>query len=135
MGHVPSSDSPTTRNAGPMSIPNPVGMPGGSVTRNGSPACGGMGRRLGRIGMTLGAIDGPLEVRREPAHRPEHGLRRGLDQAVAEVHGPVGLAGLPPAPGASLLGVVHGEQGDDGRLPRVHPALSGHLRATADPHG
>ena len=39
-----------------MSIPNPVGMPGGSVTRNGSPAIAGIGRRRGRIGMTLGAI-------------------------------------------------------------------------------
>ena len=38
-----------------MSIPNPVGIPGGSVTRNGSPACGGSGRRRGRIGMTFGA--------------------------------------------------------------------------------
>ena len=41
-----------------MSIPNPVGMPGGRVTRNGSPAWGGIGRRRGRIGMTLGAITG-----------------------------------------------------------------------------
>ena len=40
-----------------MSIPNPVGMPGGSVTRNGSPATGGMGRRRGSTGITLGAID------------------------------------------------------------------------------
>ena len=58
MGQLASSDSPTTRNAGPMSIPNPVGMPGGRVTRNGSPAWGGIGRRRGRIGMTLGAITG-----------------------------------------------------------------------------
>ena len=38
-----------------MSIPNPVGMPGGSVTRNGSPLMGGIGRRLGSTGMTDGA--------------------------------------------------------------------------------
>ena len=41
-----------------MSIPNPVGIPGGSVTRKGSPAIGGIGRRRGRIGMTLGAMAG-----------------------------------------------------------------------------
>ena len=39
-----------------MSIPKPVGIPGGSVTRNGSPASAGIGRRRGRIGIRLGAI-------------------------------------------------------------------------------
>ena len=39
-----------------MSMPKPVGMPGGSVTRNGSPASNGIGRRRGRIGITFGAI-------------------------------------------------------------------------------
>ena len=49
-----------------MSIPNPVGIPGGSVTRNGSPACGGSGRRRGRIGMTFG--DGESSTARNPSH-------------------------------------------------------------------
>ena len=129
IGHDPSRDSPTTRNAGPMSIPNPVGIPGGRVTRNGSPACGRHRPPSREDRDHVGRHDLPLEVRGKAAHRPEHCLRRGLDDPVAEVPGPVVLAGLAPALASPLLGVVHGRHGGGRPLPGPIPDSCGSYAA------
>ena len=77
-----------------MSIPNPVGMPGGRVTRNGSPASTGIGRRRGRIGITWDAIAGhSRSLGRSPIARIDR-LDRGRLDAVAEVHASRSLPAL-----------------------------------------
>ena len=51
--HSLTSVSPTMRNAGPMSMPNPTSIPAGTVIRKGVPAVGGSDLRLGRMGTRL----------------------------------------------------------------------------------
>ena len=63
--------------------------------------------------MTLGAITAHSRSGGSPPMARSTASGRGLDHAVAEVRRPVGLAGLAPALGASLLGVVHDGQGDE----------------------
>ncbi len=69
----------------------------------------------------------PLEVGRQVAHRPEHRLRRGLFDPVAEIRGPVVLAGLAPALGASPLSIVHGRRVTGGPHRAITAALPGRL--------
>ena len=91
-----------------MSMPKPVGMPGGSVTRNGSPASNGIGRRRGRIGITFGAIADQSRSGGRPPIAAQHRLGRRRLDAVAQVDRPVVLAGLAPALGSSPFSIVHG---------------------------
>ena len=90
MGQDPSSDSPTTRNAGRCRSRTPWG----------SRAAGSPGRRAlprrhrppaGRIRDDVGGHDAPVQVLRQLAHRAEDRVRGGLLHAAADVHGAVRL--------------------------------------------
>ena len=76
------------------------------------------------MGIDVGGDDRPLEVRRQPAHRPEHGLRGGLDHAVAEVR----RCGRTCRPCAGAWRVASRcrscGQGDERHSPPTHPELT-----------
>ena len=130
IGQVASSDVPTTRNAGPMSIPNPVGMPG----RQRDPerlaghaaACG---RRRGRTGMTFGAI---TPSRGRAAARPSPAAPRRASPGpmpLPRSTRAVGLAGLAGRRLARRFSVSFmAAQDDDGPSRGPHPALTAGLR-------